>query len=182
MKIFVGNVPFDCTSEEFINCFKHIQGFKNAELVLKDNKETKGFGFVMFDSEKNIEQLAKSEINVRGRILRFSKYNEIGKKGKSNYIHIFGLTDDITREDIYESLKNVNIGKYFIETDRNTGESKCTAIVEIKDKNVLSKILESKTIEIKDKKFQCDMYKRQVNKTSYDTSTSLDIYKMFTNQ
>ena len=31
-KVFVGNVPFQCTRDEFQECFKSLEGFETADL------------------------------------------------------------------------------------------------------------------------------------------------------
>src|SRR5437870_11420355 len=32
-KIFVGNIPYQCTQEEFEKCFQNINGFMKAEII-----------------------------------------------------------------------------------------------------------------------------------------------------
>ena len=48
-KIFVGNVPFQCSKEEFTDCFNKYKGFLDADIVNRFNSENcRGFGFVTF--------------------------------------------------------------------------------------------------------------------------------------
>jgi RNA recognition motif-containing protein len=75
-KVFVGNVPFQCTQQEFRECFESMQGFIKAEVINKINTlASRGFGFVTFDSHESATALIESSsIVCKDRILRFTKY------------------------------------------------------------------------------------------------------------
>lgn len=75
-KIFVGNVPFQCSQSEFSECFEKMDGFIKAEIVCKCNMEiSRGFGFVTFDSPENAKKIiGNNSIQCKDRILRFTEY------------------------------------------------------------------------------------------------------------
>jgi RNA recognition motif-containing protein len=64
-KIFVGNVPFDCTNDEFKEPFKNIEGCTLAELVNRsNNSNTRGFGFLTFENS----EYANNFLNLKEKI------------------------------------------------------------------------------------------------------------------
>lgn len=157
-KIFVGNVPFQCTKEEFEECFKHLEGFIGAEIINRFNSSfSRGFGFVTFNSEKN----ALSALNLKGvifkdRILRLSEYNFEGNTKMSdqehkNFIFIKNVPLEMTRDDIYGYfIKYGNVTRCFLNTDIKTGAPKGTAILEMDDANVIDTLLEQKVVTFED--------------------------------
>jgi hypothetical protein len=81
-KVFVGNVPFQCTREEFIECFKNIPGYTNADIIKRyRSKFSRGFGFVEFDNHMCAAELIKEKnIKLKNRVLRFTKYDTLPKQ------------------------------------------------------------------------------------------------------
>jgi RNA recognition motif-containing protein len=198
-KVFVGNVPFDCDNEEFSDKFKDIDGYIKAEIVTKNTTGTicsRGFGFVTVgnsddtncSSEDNAEKLLKrTDIDIRGRTLRFTEYISNSKKmdkPKNNYIVLEKIPKSISRKDIYDHLSSItSIGKCFIQSNRETGERKEIAIIEVLDSNVYNNIIESGYVTIVDKSD-----KHIISATAYRTTTykkydkkpsKLDLYKAF---
>jgi RNA recognition motif-containing protein len=106
-KIFVGNVPYQCTKEEFQNCFKHLNGFITADIKRRHNsKLSRGFGFVIFDSQHNAKQLLSiNDITLKDRTLRFSPYsfndNDDIKQFK---LFLPDIDEDMTNEDLTNLL------------------------------------------------------------------------------
>lgn len=131
-KIFVGNVPFDCTHNEFKECFKNVNGYVTADLI-----NMRGFGFIVLESKTQRDRVIfDNSFFIKGRKLRLSKYDNQSKKQleKSAFIKLEGISPNITREDIYEEFKHFcEIGKCFIDTNRSTGEKLSTGVVEIFD-------------------------------------------------
>lgn len=76
-KIFVGNVPFQCTREEFIDCFKNLEGFVTADIIRRyRSKLSRGFGFVVFSDKPSADKLLNgSAVMLKDRVLRFSVYD-----------------------------------------------------------------------------------------------------------
>ena len=81
-KIFVGNVPFDCSKDEFSECFKNMAGFIKAEIIYKNSasvtKISRGFGFVTFETPEHakilLDDYDKNCIMFKDRKLRFTQY------------------------------------------------------------------------------------------------------------
>lgn len=75
-KIFVGNVPFHCSKEEFQEHFKHLDGFETADIIKRYNsKLSRGFGFIVFKNELCAKKVLESgEMKFKDRMLRFSPY------------------------------------------------------------------------------------------------------------
>ncbi len=148
-KIFVGNVPYQCTQEEFQNCFKNFVGYKNAEIIRKYNSDAgRGFGFVTFDSVENGNQLINQKENqniiLKDRILRFSKkkHDKTDAINKRYFMYVSNIPEILTSEDFKKIFElHDDLGLCYINTDRITGKSKGTGIVEFKSENIYNILL-----------------------------------------
>ncbi len=76
-KVFVGNVPFQCTREEFQESFMKMDGFVNADIIRRyKSKLSRGFGFVVFSTREHAEKLLNDRnVHFKDRVLRFSPYS-----------------------------------------------------------------------------------------------------------
>lgn len=167
-KLFVGNVPYDCTEKEFSECFKDIEGFKKADLIInKTTNISRGFGFITIQNKKLSEAIKNKSIIFKNRELRFSEYqNNITKiKYNKNYAYISNIPKGNNREWLKNCFKDYEpIGRYLIIMDRDTGEYKTSGIIEILDsikyKNLLSKkfITVENNIDLKIAKYKILMY------------------------
>lgn len=157
-KVFVGNVPFQCTQEEFKQCFSTIPGFISAEIVNRHNSTfSRGFGFVTLSSKELAKNLInRNDMAIKDRILRFTEYNfqdnnfqdkKKVNKAIKNYLFVKNFPKDITKEQIKEIFSQYGeIGACFIDTNTKTGESRGNAVIEIKDNSVFEKLLRDETI------------------------------------
>lgn len=161
-KIFVGNVPFQCTQTEFSECFVGMQGYVKAEIIYKLGTTTsRGFGFVTFDSPERASELLRKTIQFKDRELRFTQYLNCPENLQQHTEkHIVPISNDcnknlivvknvcnMTREDIYKFFSDFgNVGKHFIVTDHETGIQKNCAVVEMIDKDVYECLLKVKEI------------------------------------
>ena len=149
-KIFVGNVPFDCTNNDFRECFKNVNGYVTADLI-----NMRGFGFVVLQNVLNRDSLlSNNNFFIKNRKLRLSLYDNQTKMKveKSAYIIIEHISPNITRDDIYNEFKNFcEVGKCFIDTNRISGEKMSTGVVEIFDAEVLHQLLTLGTLLMHDK-------------------------------
>ena len=180
-KIFVGNVPFDCTSNEFKDCFKDINGYISADLI-----NLRGFGFVVLQNKSQRDYIISNNIFfIKNRKLRLSKYDNQTKDTveKSSFIKLENISKNITRDDIYQEFKNFcKVGKCFIDTNRVTGERLSTGLVEIFDVEVLHQLLTLCSILMKDnseiilKPFTQNTTTRHKKKPSLSKEEYFEIY------
>jgi RNA recognition motif-containing protein len=157
-KIFVGNVPFQCTKEEFIECFKKYNGFIDADIVNRYNSDNcRGFGFITFNSVQTVESFLNEKDNIilKNRVLRFTEYSFQEKSQYSsnlpqkNYLFIKNVPLLYTPQDIKNVFEKYGeIGTCFINTNNITGESKGTAVIEMKHFNTYEILLNMKEIEL----------------------------------
>ena len=120
-KIFVGNVPYQCTDEEFKECFKTIPGYINAEILL-----SRGFGFVTLETDDDATALLlRTDIKFKDRVLRFTRYDsKVSKKSQKQEkkcLFVKNIPTDMNRDQLKALfVKNkINIGACFINTNIN---------------------------------------------------------------
>lgn len=159
-KIFVGNVPFNCTEEEFKYTFKNLEGYVTAELISRSqSNSTRGFGFVTFSNKKYVDEFLerKDKIILGERILRFTKYynyddsNFMIKNLKKNNIFVYGIPnyfDNNKLKEFFSSYGQVLLG--YINTDILTGKKINTGYIEFVDEDVYKKVLNLKNFELDD--------------------------------
>lgn len=149
-KLFVGNVPFDCTNIEFRDCFKNIEGYVIADLI-----NMRGFGFVVLTSPMHRDNILKqNDFFIKNRKLRLSLYDNQPKNNieVSSFIKLENISPNISRDDIQNEFKNFcEVGKCFIDTNRITGEKLSTGMVEVFDVEVLHQLLSLGTLLMHDK-------------------------------
>jgi RNA recognition motif-containing protein len=110
-KVFVGNVPFQCTIDEFQDCFKKFDGFVTADIIKRfKSKLSRGFGFVEFDTEQHAQVLLNlKDMGFKDRFLRFSPYGEIKNNENKNKYQIY--VSNIEKNTSNDSLKSLLINK-----------------------------------------------------------------------
>lgn len=160
-KLFVGNIPFDCSLDDFRNAFKKRKGYITADLI--NNSSSRCFGFAVFRSKENIEELINNnDVFIKDRKLRLTRYNQ--KKESNNYIKLKNIPLTIKAEDIKNEFENYSeIGKCFIEMDRLSGEYKDTGIIEILDSDIYEKLLKMESIYINDIPIEMSRYTNTIN-------------------
>jgi hypothetical protein len=147
-KIFVGNVPYQCTQEEFARCFQNIKGFIKAEImtVYKTNM-SRGFGFVTMRTLHDAENLKQRyDILFKGRVLRFTSYqNENAKpvtETLNNHVFIDGIPEGKNRDWLRNYFNSYEpIGRCFITMNHKNGELKNNGVIEIIDDDKYKSIL-----------------------------------------
>ena len=171
-KLFVGNIPFNCSSEEFKNAFKKRKGYVTADLI--NNSNSRCFGFVVLKNKENVEELInKNDVFIKDRKLRLTRYTQ--KKESVNYIRLSNIPLSIKADDIKKEFENYsNIGKCFIEMDRLSGIYKDTGIIEIIDSDIYEKLLKMESIYINDIPIDMARYMNKINKT--ETHNNDEIY------
>jgi len=171
-KIFVGNVPFDCTNKEFQDIFNNVEGYISGEIITKYNSQnSRGFGFIILNTLENAKKiLGRNDIVLKERVLRFTEYDNKNKNKKKIYYDnentnniknrylIIKDVININREDIKEMFFDQEIGKYFIAVNRKTGDKLDYAIVEYyENTNQIKNILNDGFITYKDNKYRVSL-------------------------
>jgi RNA recognition motif-containing protein len=169
-KVFVGNVPYQCTRDEFKECFLQLDGFIMADIIRRHkSKLSRGFGFVVFDTENNAKKLLDvGEINLKNRTLRFSEYeksvNQEQPQDKSYQIFVKDLDDDVTHEKLRRILENdsFDIVSCFVTLKND----KMFGIVNLDNYETYAKILKNPPV-INGKKMNLTPYKNYQKKNPH---------------
>ena len=169
-KVFVGNVPFDCTSEEFQGIFKNMPGYVESDLVMRqDNKLSRGFGIITFSNNINTEILFTDGLKFKDRDLRFSIYQEKNKKQPETQtfkLFVRNVPETMKKEELVKVVsKYGRIGQCRITYDPATGKSRGFGIVELYSKDSFDKLLAEKTIKYGDVTLNVYQFKTRSNQT-----------------
>ena len=154
LRVFVGNVPFQCTTEEFVELFKDTPGFVNANVVKRYNSEmSRGFGYVTLNSNENLENLlSKETLDFKDRTLRLSKYNRETKKpvSSSNLVFVRNVPENTSENDLSNLFANRfgNVVKCSLNVDRKTGKKLGSCVVEFSDRESCTKALSEREIDL----------------------------------
>ena len=149
-KIFVGNVPFDCTQEEFETFFADVSGVHKADIVNGHRGDSRGIGFVTMKSVEDAEKLkTRDDIKCKGRILRFYPYkNNVAKNAigdMSNYVYVDGIPENKNRQWLKMIFNDYGpFNRYFMAINHDTGHIKNTAFLDLVDDYKYDKLLSSK--------------------------------------
>ena len=162
-KVFVGNIPFNCTPELFKKLLETIEGYQDGDIIMDSTTMLcKGYGFIVFDKVENAEKIKKREdIIIDNRILRFTDYcrgknlHPLCIKKKQIEIKPYNrqciLVENIpfgnTREYLKLTFSQYELNKYYIKTDKKTGIPKNNGIIELKNTEDYKQLLEKHIIE-----------------------------------
>jgi nucleolin len=153
LRVFVGNVPFQCTTEEFVECFNDTPGFVNASVVKRFNSDmSRGFGYITLDTTENLENLLSREtLEFKDRTLRLSRYNRDTRRTvqKNNLVFVRNIPEETNEEDVSTLFNNNygNVVKCSINVDRKTGKQLGSCIVEFSDRDSCTKALSEKELD-----------------------------------
>ena len=170
-KLFVGNIPFDCKSKDFKKCFQKYKGIISADLINtsnnsnnNSNNNSKCFGFVVFDNKDSLDDIIRENNAYIGeRKLRLTRYFE-KNKSTQNYIKLENIPNTITDRDIRKEFETYSeVGKCFIDMDRQTGKFKTTGIVEIIETEIFEQLLTLDVILINNEQILMKRYSDKIN-------------------
>lgn len=187
-KIFVGNVPFNCTQDEFERSFNSVDGFIKGEIVTKQHSDVcRGFGFVTLDNIDNAEKLQnRNDLFINNRQLRFTEYT-MSKKQKSyendknKYIFVDGIPNNSDKEYLEKVFNDYPLGKHYVCTDIESGEQKSHGMIEILDNLKYKELLSMGSIEDTDGNLlELCRWKSKSYKKKDKNVTKYDLYKAFT--
>ena len=128
-KIFVGNVSFKCTQDDFRKCFSLMDGYLDSTLVTRYNSVlSKGYGTITFDTEENAHKMLDKHISLLDRELRFSIFedkpkgnkdrNNGGDHEKTYKIYVAFPSNDMDEESLKEVFTQFGtINVFYTKTD-----------------------------------------------------------------
>tara|TARA_S200000501_G_C20761802_1_gene716476 strand:+ start:482 stop:1138 length:657 start_codon:yes stop_codon:yes gene_type:complete len=154
LRVFVGNVPFQCTTEEFVELFKDTPGFVNANVVKRYNSEmSRGFGYVTLDSNENLNNLlSKETLDFKDRTLRLSQYNRETRRpvSRNNLVFVRNIPENTSEEEVSSLFTNSfgNVVKCSLNLDRKTGKQLGSCIVEFSDRESCTKALSEREVDL----------------------------------
>lgn len=98
-KVFVKNIPYDCTEEEFRNVFSTYGEITDVKLIKRYDGHNNGCGFVTYATkESKNDLLSNNNVVMCGRHLVISNY-ENQRKGYN--LNVSNVPENLTNEDIY---------------------------------------------------------------------------------
>jgi len=174
-KVFIGNVPYKCNNLEFENLFKAEPGFKKAELQ-RDNisQNTKGYGFVEFECQEDAMLCMKKSFKLGDRELRLSEYKNKPTDNKKIFVKDL---DDTPLKDFEDFFKKYGkVLKSYIITNRTTGESKGTGIVEFENEESYNSALDDEDTYINGRKISIYPYKEKFIETKNNNGQFTNSY------
>lgn len=184
-KLFIGNVPFDSSQENFSDSFKKYKGFVSADLIVNSNSgESRGFGFVVMDSQDNVKNLLEGpEIWLDGRKLNLTEYTLPEKKSHSIggrlYLVIERIPENLTRNELKNYfMKYGNVGRHFIFSDINTGSRLTRGFIEMLDEDDYFRLLNIRNVTINNSRVTINKWKANIRKRTPDNSSKfIKLYK-----
>jgi len=131
-KIFVGNVSFQCTKDDFQKCFAVMDGYVDSNMATKYNSLlSRGYGVITFDTEENAKKMLDKNISLYDRELRFNVYEDRSKSSNTNstsdgekkyeksfkiYVaHPVNELDDDTLKNVFNQFGTINV--FYTKTD-----------------------------------------------------------------
>jgi len=185
-KIFVGNVPYHCTQEEFDICFTNVEGFIKAEIItMHKTNMSRGFGFVTVKTLHDAELLKRrDDIIFKGRTLRFTSYQEGTYKSVNetftNYVFVDGIPDGKNREWLKKKFHHYEpIGRCFVSMDQETGNMKNYGVIEVLDENKYKHIVTKKWHDIDGKMIETTRYKNKEQSSCQNDKKTSNVSNKF---
>lgn len=147
IKLFVGNIPYDCIQEEIHTYLSVILGYIKIDIIYTENNITKGYGFITMNNLYNAQQLKqRSDIIFKGRQLRFIDYQNEKYIQSNNYIYVSNIPTEKNREWLKEQFNKNFIGIHFIIMNHSTGEYTPNGIIEILNNKYYNELINKKEI------------------------------------
>lgn len=175
-KLFVGNVPFKCSDEEFTNCFNGVEGFKSADIIRHLFSDvTRGFGFVSFDTEEHLQNFITSapKIEIRNRQLRFTEYKKITEpkekvtKQNSYELQLNNIPVNININEFNKILSSMGTVKKYKLNKNNMGKLVGSAIIEVNDRGTYESLLDSSELKINDNIINVEVVEQSPPENTY---------------
>tara|TARA_B100001758_G_C18188399_1_gene493265 strand:+ start:112 stop:768 length:657 start_codon:yes stop_codon:yes gene_type:complete len=159
-KVFVGNVPFKCEKEHFVDLFKNLDGYVDSDVIRRYKSDvTRGFGFVSFDSVESAKVLLDiEEMNFGDRVLRFSEYSSRVKEPRKNLVFVRNLPKTVNVENLKSTFSTFGeVKDCILNKNRESGEPSGTCVVEFTEVDSMLKVLNERKVQFENE--DLDVYK-----------------------
>jgi len=148
-KIFVSNIPYDCTKDDIDKLFANIEGYVCFDLTVRPNTNiSRGFGCMTVNSKNAYDSILTSltaSIHIKDRILQFAPYNPIKK---TYSVHIKFIPQEFSESMLANVLsKYGKVTKCLFDLDNKTKTPKGTAVADFDDIISFKKIITEKNIK-----------------------------------
>lgn len=164
-KLFISNIPYKCTQEEFTKLFSDGEGYVSAELVMRSGTiYSRGFGYVTVNTQSAYDALLKAIIKVHDRVIKISPFQE---PKKSYSVHIKFIPYNMTESGLADILRRYGpIIRCQFDIDYQTGKHKGSAIADFEDIEAFKKIVGDRIIKV-DENHTIEVSKRRVLPKQY---------------
>jgi len=146
-KVFIGNIPYNSTLNEFKEVFKDFEGIMNYELIQNYNY-TKNFGVLTLESQEKENEIIGTKFEFKGRQLRITQYkieNNFKILNKIIYVKNIPLTKN--REWLKTAFSPYKLVKYFIVSEFYTAKQTDCGIIFLSNYDDYNKLLKQKYYE-----------------------------------
>ena len=162
-KIFVKNIPFNTTDEQFQDFFSKFGQITKAEIRKKGNGESMGIGFIEFanmEDKRTVMTMEKEALQIEGRILNIREARpDTGVDSKTIYVGNipFKTDEDSLRKFFKETCPNIKGNfKVNIKTDSYNDKSKGYAYVEFENEDDLEFALKANGEKLEDRELKIE--------------------------
>jgi RNA recognition motif-containing protein len=163
-KIFVKNVPYSTTDEQFQEFFSKFGSIVKAEIRKRENGASMGIGFVEFasiDDKRNVMTASKEELILDGRELDVREARiDTGLDSKTIYVgNISAKTDaDLLRKFFMDFCPNLKGNfKVNVKTNSFNGGQKGYAYIEFENDEDIANALKANGEKLDDKELIVQM-------------------------
>ena len=155
-KIFVKNIPFNTTDDQFKYFFSKLGKVEKAEIIRRDNGSSHGVGFVEFTTveEKNkILSMNREDFTIDGRRLDVREVKPERNMDFSKTLYVgnisYDSTEEILKKFFIEYCQNFKGDfKVNIQTNSFNGKPKGYAYIEFENEEDLSTALKANGQEL----------------------------------
>lgn len=154
-KLFVKNVPYNCTDAEFDEFVKSKYSVNGTMLIHRKNFDgslnlvaNRGYGVVTAPTQEMQEKIISDDIVFFGRKLICSKYEN---KQKNYNLHVFGIPNDVSEKELFDTFSKFG-DVSFVKKDFDViaHKYKGSAIVSYDNDESFNNVLCMHTVPIRD--------------------------------
>ena len=162
-KIFVKNIPFSTTDEQFQDYFSKFGQITKAEIRKKENGGSMGMGFIEFanmEDKRSVMNMPREDLMIDGRMLNIREARpDTGVDSKTIYVGNipFKTDEDTLRKFFLDNCPDIKGNfKVNIKADPHNDKSKGYAYVEFENEEDLEFALKANGEKIEDRELKVE--------------------------